>query len=105
MSRRISPTGGPAPCWDAKTAGSSGVKSHYQCVRTCGFAFHVDRFHLLILPFSDFQEKALLLRGAPGIVHSGEQAGMGLCGQGYGWENIKAVKQVFEAYMWREMED
>lgn len=52
-----------------------------------------------------FQEKALLLRGAPGIVHSGEQAGMGLCGQGYGWENIKAVKQVFEAYMWREMED
>lgn len=93
-------------CWGPKkTEGGSGVKNHYQCVRICEFAFHIDHFHLLILPLSDFQEKALLLRGAPGIVHRGEQAGMGLCGQGYGWKNIKAAKPLFKVYMRREMED
>lgn len=72
MSMKISPTGGRDPCWDPnKTEGSSDVNNHYQCVRISGFAFHVNHFHLLTLAFSDFQEKSLLLRGAPGIVHRG----------------------------------
>lgn len=63
---KICPTGGQAPCCDPKkTEGSSGVNNHYQCVRISGFAFHINHFHLLILPFSDFQEKLIVAKRCP----------------------------------------